>query len=349
MSEEGRTPEGPEPPVEEKPAPPTQAITRVKAEVIPIEKGRGVSLRSFEDLQRFSAMVHASGMAPKNMSREQIAVAIQTGMEVGLTPMAALRAIYVVNGLPAFKGAAALGMLQSRPDLCAEWDVACVWDEQGPAFGYCRTRRRGQMLKEDRYTRQQAQQAGRWGKITRSGEATPWVTDPDQMLLWRAVGRHISKNWSDLLFGFPIAEAMDEFTGYKNGGEPPPPPSGPAGPVDRPAKDPLLDTLEAQPSMDDVVEQAGTVTPEEQAAIHGVAEEPQLPEPAAGVQAETMEDQLRESLDRMKPGEENTQEPAGGSGALFPVLPLAPGPASGKAGLLAPFLRGSKRRARRRQ
>jgi hypothetical protein len=335
MSEETKTPpEDPRQPPEPEPAQtdqpkPAGAITRVKAEVIPIEKGRGVSLRSFEDLQRWSLMVTKSGMAPKNMTMEQVAVATQTGMEVGLTPMSALRAIYVINGLPAFKGAAALGLLQSRPDLCVEIDVGCVWDEQGPAFGFCRTRRRNQPMKEDRYTRAQAQAAGRWNKTTRAGEATPWMTDPDQMLLWRAVGRHCGKWWADLLYGFPIVEAMDEFQGYTGPDAPPPPPSGPAGPVDRPAKDPILELLEED------APEGGT-----------------LPEPEAGPQMETLEDQLNESLRGVaamrKAGAEagvlpplpTVQEPRSESGTLFPEAP-APPPSPRRSGR---FLRGKRRR-----
>jgi hypothetical protein len=278
MSEEKPSGEPePDPPAEPEvvvpPQPAGALVTRVKAEIIPIEKGRGITLRSFEDLQRWSNTVVAAGTAPKNWTMAMVAVAVQTGMEVGLTPMAALRAIYVVNGLPAFRGAAALGLLQSRPDICTHLDVGCIWDEQGPSFGFVRTRRRGGDVQEDRYTRAQAQAAGRWGKRTRSGEDTPWITDPDQMLMWRAVGRHCQKLWADLLFGFPIVEAMDEFRGYGATPAPVPPAPGPAGP-DRPAKDPLLEGLAAPPE------------PAAEA----------VPAPTKGPQVGGLEGQLRESL-----------------------------------------------------
>jgi hypothetical protein len=72
--------------------------TAVKA---PINFGnQGVQLASIEDAFRFANAVAISGFAPRGMERpEAILVAIQLGAELGLTPMAALQNIALINGL----------------------------------------------------------------------------------------------------------------------------------------------------------------------------------------------------------------------------------------------------------
>ena len=56
---------------------------------------------SFEDAYRFANVVVKAGMAPKSLdTAEKAMVAIMHGLEVGLTPMAALQSIAVVNGMP---------------------------------------------------------------------------------------------------------------------------------------------------------------------------------------------------------------------------------------------------------
>jgi hypothetical protein len=235
-------------------------------------------------------MVEAN-MAPKHWSRAQVAAAIQTGLEVGLPgPMASLRSIYVVGGMPAFRGSAALGLIRSRTDVCVFIKVWAETDKDGtPTKGVCVSQRRGQDIERDEYTREQAQRAQRWNKKTASGEATPWVTDPDQMLIWRAVGRHVGKWWSDLLYGFPIAEALDDYGGEVSA--PPPGAPPPAGLGARPASDPLLDAMPSAAPAPEATTAPTTPAPPAASA----------PVPGGAPQISGVEGQLQESIRRMKP------------------------------------------------
>ena len=53
---------------------------------------QGVQLASIDEAFRFARAVVASGFAPKGMEKpESVMIAIQLGMELGLTPMAALQ------------------------------------------------------------------------------------------------------------------------------------------------------------------------------------------------------------------------------------------------------------------
>ena len=72
----------------------------------------GLILNDLDSLWRFSGYVSTSGLAPKGIqSREAIFTAIQMGLEVGLTPMAALQNIAVINGRPSIWGDAQLSIV----------------------------------------------------------------------------------------------------------------------------------------------------------------------------------------------------------------------------------------------
>jgi hypothetical protein len=149
-------------------------------------------------------MVVQSGAVPKGVKNVgQAATAIQAGMEAGLTPMAALQAIVVINGVTSWRGQAALGLIRSKP-FCK---YIRAWTEgQGKAMkGVCVSQRVGAQREErTEFTIEQAIKAELWGK------EGPWQQYPDRQLMWRAVGFHGKDHWSDVLLNFPIAEeAMD--------------------------------------------------------------------------------------------------------------------------------------------
>jgi hypothetical protein len=196
---------------------------------------RGIQLRSFAELWRFAQMVVASRAVPKGMNVGQAATAIQSGMEAGLTPMAALQAIVVINGVSSWRGQAALGLIRSKP-FCR---YIRAWSEgEGRQMrGVCVSRRAGADREERTdFTVEQAIKAELWGKDG------PWQQYPDRQLMWRAVGFHGKDHWSDVLLGFPIAEEAMDFVQLRD--EPKvreslPPPSSP---------DPLLADLQPAPA-----------------------------------------------------------------------------------------------------
>src|SRR3990172_9174999 len=80
---------------------PTKAVATVnpeRAARIPM-KARGIELGTMEDAIRFCIYVESSGIGSGSGvdTRDKALVVIQTGMEAGLTPMAALRMLYLVS------------------------------------------------------------------------------------------------------------------------------------------------------------------------------------------------------------------------------------------------------------
>ena len=91
----------------------------VKHEKTPIEMTKwGVKLTTFEDCYRFATVVFKGGFAPTNLKNpEAVAIAIQYGMEVGLSAMQAIQNVAPINNKPAIYGDAALGLVMSKDIL----------------------------------------------------------------------------------------------------------------------------------------------------------------------------------------------------------------------------------------
>jgi len=187
------------------------ALVETKGKSPMVMSDRGVQLRSFAELWRFAQTALAGAVAPKGMtSVGQVALAIQTGMEAGLTPMHSLQSVVVINGNTSWRGQAAVGLIRADPRC----KYIRHWSEgTGDAMkGVCVSLRVGATREErTEFGVAAAKTAGLWGKTGRKGEPTPWVTYPDRQLMWRAVGFHAKDHWSEVLGGFPIAEEAQDY------------------------------------------------------------------------------------------------------------------------------------------
>ena len=165
---------------------------------------------NIEEAFRISQAIAMSHMAPmigsKNSRRpmgpEEVMATIMAGMEVGLKPMASLRAIALINGRPAFWGDGQLALIQSREDYggmdeSVDGDVAT-----------CTVRRvlpNGETAETTRtFSMEQAKKAKLLGK------PGPWQEYPDRMLGHRARGFALRDAYADALMGIlSEAEAYD--------------------------------------------------------------------------------------------------------------------------------------------
>ena len=91
----------------------------VKVEAKPvIQSGeRGLKLTTFDEMWRYAAMVATSDFCPKEFKGKaaDCMIAIQYGMELGLSIMSSLRSIAVINGKPSIYGDALLAVCQGSP------------------------------------------------------------------------------------------------------------------------------------------------------------------------------------------------------------------------------------------
>lgn len=175
---------------------------------------RGIEVRQYDELVRFAQTVSESGLAPKGMEKPQaIFVAIQMGLELGLSPMASLQNVAVVNGRPTLWGDAQLAVCRGT----GEMEIFEEWYEQGgqksprnpteykdDTAAVCRVKRSGGQIIEQAFSVADAKRAGLWGK---SG---PWTQYPFRMLRNRARSFALRDGFGDALRGFrSTEEAMD--------------------------------------------------------------------------------------------------------------------------------------------
>lgn len=153
---------------------------------------------------RLAKAVCMAGMAPKGLDTpEKAMVAILHGLEIGLTPMAALQRIAVVNGRPTIWGDGAMGLV--RGSGACEWVRERI-DGTGDAMtAVCEAKRKGEpepIVGE--FSVDDAKKAGLWGK---SG---PWQQYPKRMLQMRARAFALRDGFADVLGGLYLREEIED-------------------------------------------------------------------------------------------------------------------------------------------
>lgn len=176
----------------------------------------GIAPSSVEEGWRLAQMLANSELVPKDFRKkpEDVLVAIQMGMELGLAPMQALASIAVINGRASIWGDGLLALIVSSPiyrDHDEYYEVegqrcdGLTGDDlkSENAAAVCTFWRQG---KREPVTRKfsvgQAKRAGLWGK------GGPWSQYPDRMMSQRARGFAARDAFPDLLRGIKTAEEV---------------------------------------------------------------------------------------------------------------------------------------------
>lgn len=178
-------------------APSQRAMARVGNQFLP---------QSFGELIKYAEYVAASELVPKDYRGKpaNVAVAVQWGMELGLSPLQALQNIAVINGRPSLWGDLVVALVQAHPDFVDMSDVEHK-DAAGNVTGYTVTlKRKGRTPTVRSFNKSDAEKAGLWGK------QGPWQTGPARMLMIRARTFAIRDTFADALRGIAIREEMED-------------------------------------------------------------------------------------------------------------------------------------------
>lgn len=167
---------------------------------------RGLQLSGLEDYWRFSQYVAESGLAPKGMEKPaSILVALQMGAELGLTPMASLQNIAVINGRPSVWGDSMLAVCRASGVFDEDIFEEKIVTKDGIITATCTVRRlpNGKPVTRE-FSMNDAKSAGLVGK------AGPWTQYPKRMLQMRARSWALRDTFTDALKGvMETEEAMD--------------------------------------------------------------------------------------------------------------------------------------------
>lgn len=165
---------------------------------------------SWQEITAIAGAICRAKMAPKSYCDQQgspfpdkVAVAIMHGMEVGMTPMASLQSIAVINGMPSLFGDGMLAVVRASGLLEDIVEEEEDWDKHGPVAAICKVKRKGEKTWGiQRVCRDDAVKAGWWDK------AGPWKLTPHRMLQMRARGWALRDKFADVLRGLHSAEEM---------------------------------------------------------------------------------------------------------------------------------------------
>lgn len=167
---------------------------------------RGMNLEGMQDYLQFSKVAVASGILSPAFMRapDPVAaafVALQLGAEVGLSPMASLQNIAVINGKPGLYGPAMLAVVEASGKL---EDIDEGVAGEGPErHAWCTVQRVGRKPRTFRFSMEDAKKA----KLT--GKTGPWTEYPDRMLLARARTFALRDVFPDVLAG--LHQSVEEL------------------------------------------------------------------------------------------------------------------------------------------
>lgn len=146
----------------------------------------------------------------KNRPADMI-LAWQLGAELGLTPMASLQHIAVVNGRTCIWGDAALALCMNSPSF-EDIQESLTYDENGNLLGaICKIKRKGRSVVEVEFTVQDAINADLWDKSYSNGQPSIWKKYPKRMLPMRARGFALRNCFADVLTGLIIREEAEDY------------------------------------------------------------------------------------------------------------------------------------------
>lgn len=178
---------------------------------------RAIVPTSIEETYRMAKAIAHAGWAPRSyaldqkkpwegMDESKIVVGIMHGLELGLTPIAALQSIAVINGVPSIWGDGALAIVQAS-GLMIDFLETPLKDEKGKVTGYtCTAVRRGMASPiTHTFTLEDAAAAGLLGK------AGPWQEYRSRMLQMRARAWTLRAGFADVLRGLSFAEEAQDI------------------------------------------------------------------------------------------------------------------------------------------
>jgi len=162
---------------------------------------------NLDELQRLAGLMFASGLMPTSIkTKEAVAVAVMAGLEVGLSPMAAVQNIAVINGRPSIWGDAMLAIVQSS-GLLEDYREDPIKLPSGEVIGFrAMARRKGQGEPiENTFTMDDAKRA----KL--AGKTGPWSEYPQRMMKLRARAFTLRDGFADVLKGMRSREEENDI------------------------------------------------------------------------------------------------------------------------------------------
>jgi hypothetical protein len=165
--------------------------------------------KTFDESIKYAEFLSKSNILPANLQGRphDVFAMVQTGLEIGITPMQAVRFLAVVNGRVSIWGDMMLalvfnsGLMESFSETI-EGDIAI-----------CEVKRKGGFSHTSKFSIQDATTAGLMKK------AGVWQQYPKRMLQLRARGFALRNIFPDVLNGLSMTEEFDDYIELNERGE----------------------------------------------------------------------------------------------------------------------------------
>ncbi len=166
-----------------------------------------IAPENFEHYFRIANMMSKSDMVPKAYKDkpQDVLIAMEMGVSLGLGPLQAIQNIAVINGKPGLYSDGMLSVCSGRPDF-ENMKEEPIMNDAGKVIGYrCTVMRRNREPVVQTFTEDDAKKAGLLGK------QGPWSTYPTRMLQMRARGFALRDSFADALGGVKMAEELQDY------------------------------------------------------------------------------------------------------------------------------------------
>lgn len=160
------------------------------------------SIQSWADLMARADFLSQSGLLPAALKgkKNDVAVILQMGWELGLPPMQAISGINVIQGKPCVSPQLAIAMIYSKvPTAAIDYLVATEEKAQ------VRMSRDKADKESNTYTATWDMEKAR--KMQLAGKDN-YIKQPGNMFMWRAIGEAARKIFPDVLMGFYFEHEM---------------------------------------------------------------------------------------------------------------------------------------------
>lgn len=193
--------------------------------------------QSAEEISRVAKGVLAAGVAPFSLvgnksaaeAEAAIMITIMAGAELGLPPMASLRAFTVINGKPALYAEGLIGVIRrtgKAKSITMGFSPGKGERYGDDAFGWCEAVRSDtEETYRVEYSVEDAKRAGLWqdraritkrrkdGSTYEADNDSPWYRYPQRMLQWRPTGYCLRTLFADILMGITDEYEAREIAG----------------------------------------------------------------------------------------------------------------------------------------
>jgi hypothetical protein len=157
--------------------------------------------RTFDEAFRFANLIAESTLIPKEFQKSpaNVLIAVQLGMELGVSPMQALQNMYVVNGRPAIFGDL-LPAIVMQSGLLEEFE-----ETANDKSATCTVKRKGLKAISRTFTMAEAEGAGL------TARNPTYKAFPQRMLQMRARSWALRDMFPDVLKGVAIKEEIEDL------------------------------------------------------------------------------------------------------------------------------------------